>query len=283
MRAALLLVTSVLVAGCGGQPSTPQTAPAPASGAPRAGAAEPNTVRYAPGTARYRVVQVQNARREMMGQVQETEATTTMVISVTVTPADAGNLSASYLLDSVTVTGAAEAVGPLESMRGKVFRVVFAPQGRMVTYTPPDTSAVTALGGDMFKDFMPTLPPGAATAGTTWVDTVSPPPTTAQGATVSTRSIRTHRVIGWETHEGARALHIATTGTYTVSGSGEQGGAQFTLAGTGHASSDRYISATGSYAGAAASDSSTILVSVPAAGLEIPIRQSRRTTLTRLP
>lgn len=281
MHPRLMLLAALPLAACGGHSAAPETGPAPAARAATP-AGDPATIRYAPGTARYRYEQVQHARREMMGQVQETDASTTLLLTVTVAPGENGNLNADYRIDSVAVVGNSPGTGPLQGLQGRSYRTVITASGRPVSFTPPDTSALSALGGEMFKEFMPTLPPATA-AGTTWTDTVAPPPTTAQGATIRTRSIRNHRVVGWEMHDGARALHVVTAGTYTIDGEGQEGGASFTLSGVGAAASDRFISAAGGYLGAGGNDSANIQVLVPAAGIEIPIRQVRRTTLTRLP
>jgi hypothetical protein len=169
----------------------------------------------------------------------------------------------------------------LESLRGKTFRMVVTPMGKTVTFTPPDTTTMMALTGDMFRDFLPTLPASLA-AGTTWVDTVNTPAGTGP-MRIATQSIRTHRVIGWETRDGKRALHVTTTGSYTLTGEGEQGGAPLQLNGTGTATSDRFISADGIYLGMTVNDSTNVKVNVVSMGLEVPVRQVRRTTVTRLP
>lgn len=278
---AILSVAAVL--GCGGRTAAPDAAtPAPASRAPAA-AAEPTSIRYAANAGRYRFEQQQHASQEVMGQVQETDATTNILVSTNVSAGDAGNLNASVTVDSVTVQSAVPgAAGALEALRGKTFRLVVTPMGKTVTFTPPDTSMVMALTGDMFRDFLPTLPTGSLAAGTTWVDTVSTPAGTGQ-MRIATQSVRTHRVVGWETREGQRALHVTTTGNYTMTGEGEQGGAPLQLTGTGTATSDRFISADGVYLGMTVNDSTNVRVNVVSMGLEVPVRQVRRTTVTRLP
>ena len=284
MRRFPVVLAIALAAGCGGHTAQPagSSTPQPA-GRPAAVAADPGTLRFAPGTSHYRYEQVQHATREMMGQTMTTDATTTILLSVTVAAAPGGNLDAAYTIDSVGVTGAADASAQLGALRGKTWHAVYTPNGKPVSFTPPDTTSVSVLGGEMFRDFMPSLPPGTITSGAAWVDTVVPAPQNAGGATIRTRSIRNSQVVGWEPKDDGRALHILTNGTYTIAGEGEQNGAQFTISGNGTATADRFVAANGTYVGAAGKDSASILVDVPAAGVQIPMIQVRRTTLTRLP
>jgi hypothetical protein len=278
MRASLVLLAATALGGCSGHAATPAGAPAPAVRP----AGDPTTVRYTPTTGHYRYEQSLNSHQEAMGQVQEIAATTSMLISAAVTPGDSGRLNAAFTVDSVTAISNGATSSALDVLRGKIFRSVFSAMGRPLGFTSPDTSLASVQSGEMFREFLPTLPSGLA-VGTTWTDTATSPPTSIQGMTVRTQSVRTHRVVGWETREGARTLHIATTGQYTISGEGEQGGAQLQLAGTGQATSDRYISAAGVYLGAITGDSTNVTVTVLSMGLEVPVRQVRHTTMTRLP
>lgn len=283
MRSQLVIVSAVLAAACGGRATTSGSAPAPAARTATA-PAEPTSVRFAPGSIRYRLEQQQSARQEMAGNVQESEATSTMQISAVVAPGEGGNLAAAFTVDSVSVTSSAPgASAQLEALRGKTFRSVVTPMGKAVSFTPPDSTPMGLMSGEMFREFFPSLPSGTLSSGMTWTDTVVAPPQQVQGLTLRTTSIRNHRVVGWEDRDGARALHITTNGAYSMSGEGEQGGTPLTLTGTGLATSERFVSAAGLFVGGNTTDSTNLMVTAPAMGLEIPIRQVRRTTLTRLP
>ena len=132
------------------------------------------------------------------------------------------------------------------------------------------------------RDFLPALPPAAPSDGMTWSDTV----TTTQpsgGMSVDVHAVRQHRVAGWEDHAGARALHIATTSTYTVSGSGETQGQTIQLAGGGQRIEDAFVSPQGVYLGRTVSDSSLMNANLVSAGMVLPIRSKSHSTFTRLP
>jgi len=278
-RSFVLMATLLAAAGCGGRTVAPAAAPAAAARP----AADPTAVRYSAGTGRYRFEQNLHSTQTMMGNVNETETGSLLLISTAITAADAGNLGASFTVDSVSVTGtmppgAADAV---TGSRGKTWRSVVTAQGHTVTFTPPDTSAVTSQTGELFREFLPALPANLA-PGTTWTDTVRQTPNQG-GLVLRIQSIRQHRAVGWEMHDGIRAMKVATNGAITINGEGESQGQQLTLAGAGVSVAERFVSAAGVFLGSTMRDSTGMLVSVVSVGVEVPIVQIRRSTTTRLP
>jgi hypothetical protein len=241
-------------------------------------------VHYAAGAGRYRVEQNQHISQEMMGQTRDADGSTTMLVSTTLTGGAAGDLAAVFTVDSVAATSSLPgAANALAMMRGKVYRAVYSPLGHATSFTPPDSGDLAAGEGNVFRQFLPSLPGGALTAGTTWTDTTTLNQGGAQGLTIRSQSVGQHRIVGWELHEGVRALRISTTASYTITGSGQQQGQEMTVAGSGAASADQFVSASGVYLGGASSDSTNMTVNVVSMGMEIPVRQSRRTTVSRLP
>jgi len=276
-----VLMLAVLTAACGGRASAPATAPAPVTTAPAA-AAEPSTLRYAAGPGRYRVESNVRITREMMGNTQDQDANTTMLVSTTLNE-ESGQLLLSATVDSIAVTGSPEAASALSAARGRSFRARFSPLGRPVRDSAAQGDVIEMQIGRSIREFLAVLP-ASLSAGTTWTDTVTEEqPIPDINGRISTRSIRQNRLVGWETRDGVRALHIATTGTYTITGSGDAGGQALELNGTGNATAERWVSAAGVYLGATASDSSNLTVTVTSVGMTIPIRQVQRTTVTRLP
>lgn len=289
MHRAILILPVVLAACGGGRAADPAPAPAPARTTPAETAArlaEPSTLRYAAGTGRYRVESVVNSQQETMGNTQEATVTTVMIMSTVMTE-ESGQLVLAATLDSVSMTGGAPGMdaNALNSARGRTFRARFTPQGRPIPVTTQDSSD---LAGQQLtrgvREFLAVLPTGNIAAGTTWTDTVAEnSPMPAGAGSLSIRSIRNHRVVGWDTRDGARALRIATSGNFTISGSGEVQGAAVEMNGTGAASADRWISSNGVYLGSTGTDTTNLTVNVTSVGMTIPIRQIQRTTVTRLP
>jgi hypothetical protein len=195
---------------------------------------------------------------------------------------EGGNVAAAFTVDSIAAEGPQGM--SIDAVRGRTYRAVYTTAGRPISLATPDTTnpVVTQIG-EMFREFLPTLPPSAIAAGMTWTDTVAQTTSPSPGLTLRSQSVRQHRVVGWEDHGGVRALHISTSGNYTLSGEGEQQGQQLQLSGTGATTVERFVSAAGVFLGQTVADSTSLTVNVMAVGMEIPIHQTRHATVTRLP
>lgn len=277
-----LAVAAVLVvAACAGRtpaPAAPRTAASPAAvpAAPR----EPATLAYVAGNARYRLDQTTHVVQEVMGQVNATDISSHQIISAAITQS-AGNLALALTFDSIEVIDPTGAAGGVTAARGQTFRLVLAPSGIVVSTTLPDsTNPIFRQIGSGLGDLLPHLPSSPITANQTWRDTVT---RAAGDAAISTSFVRQHRVVGWEDRDGARALHITTTSNYTVTGTTEAQGQPIELNGTGVSTRDAFVSAAGLFLGSVESDSALVNASVTSMGLVVPVRQTRRSTITRLP
>lgn len=284
-----LAAASLTVACAGHRPPAPAAAPAARAAAPTAAPAavpaptrDPASLRYVAGTSRYRVEQTTHVTQEVMGQVNSADLTSRQLVSVVATPA-ADNLAFAVTVDSINVTGPAGAdLSGVASARGQTFRLVVAPSGLVVSVSSPDTTNVllrqVAAG---LREFLPRIPAASVAAGQSWSDTVT---TTNSGdVSVTMHAVRQNRVVGWEDRDGVRALHIASASTYSVTGSGEAQGQAVEMTGNGQSTRDAFISATGLFLGSVENDSALINANVTSVGLTIPIRQTRRSTVTRLP
>jgi len=286
IRRSLMFIA--LATACGGSRSDPaETSPSTTArpATPPAAAADPSTLRYAAGNGRYKVETNMQVAQDMMGNVQEVSSDMMMILSTTLTE-ESGNLLLAATLDSVTFTGSMPGLdgSAFNAARGRTFRARFTPAGRPVAGANPDSgdALMTQLSRGV-REFLAVLPATIA-AGGTWTDTVSETaPIPGGSGTLTTRSIRNNRVVGWETRDGARALHLTVQGSYTMSGSGEvQGGTAVEMTGSGTATADRWVSAAGVLLSSTGRDSTNLTVNVPSVGMTIPIRQVQRTTITRL-
>jgi hypothetical protein len=272
-----LVLAAALASGCAGR-STPPATPAPAA------PAEPATLRYAPGTGHYRLESQTHVVQEMMGSSNATDISTAALLTADVAQAES-NLGVAITIDSLGVTAPAGAADPAElsAAKGKVVRIVVAPNGTPVSLTPPEgVGPVVLQMAQGLREFLPLLPPLSTAAGTTWSDTTTTT-TPNMGIAVTVKMARQHRVAGWEDRAGTHALHIATTATYSVTGSGDVQGQSIELSGGGQASSDSYVSAAGVFLGGASSDSALVNANVVSAGMVVPVRRTTRSTFTRLP
>jgi hypothetical protein len=80
-----------------------------------------------------------------------------------------------------------------------------------------------------------------------------------------------------------RALHIAISGVFEISGTGEAQGQPIGITGNGQAVAERWVSATGHYLGGTTRDSTNLTVNVISVGVTVPVRQIQLATVTRLP
>jgi hypothetical protein len=284
MRQLLVFAAALAAAACAGRP-TPAAAPAPAAAAP-APRAEATTLRYAVGAGHFKLESQSHVEQEIMGQSTKVDVSTVMLLSVAVADA-AGNLGVGITIDSLAVTLPPGVPAPdpaeLRAARGKTVRLVTSTQGQTISVVPPDSaSAIVQQVTQGFREFLPALPSGTVTAGATWSDTTSQA-TPTQVGTATVHMTRQHRVLGWEDHGGTRALHVTTTGTYTLTGSGEAQGQSIELTGGGQRTTDAFVSAAGVYLGGTFSDSSLVNANVVSAGMVVPVRSTTHSTLTRLP
>jgi hypothetical protein len=283
-----LLAAALAVVACAGR-TTPPSASAPArvgaaATAAPATPAEPTTLRYAVGGGRYRFASQSHIEQEAMGQTTAFDVSSGVLMSVAVADA-AGNLGVAITIDSLGLTSpmGAPPAADLAAAKGQTVKLVVSPQGQMISLTPPDSASPSVrqvIQG--FREFLPMLPPGSTAAGTTWTDTSSVT-TPSQGIAVTLHMTRQHRVVGWEDHDGTRALHLATTTTYTVTGSGEAQGQTVELSGSGQRTGDAFVTAAGIYLGSTISDSSLVNANVVSAGMVVPVRQRMHSSFTRLP
>ena len=122
------------------------------------------------------------------------------------------------------------------------------------TCAAPDAPALS-----LARDVLVPLPL-AATPGQSWEDTVT---TTVCRATlpVTTRAVRSYRVVGPGTHDGEPALEVARTTHITMTGQGMPRGQTVTVAGAGQGAAALFLDAAGSrYLGGR--DSSTLELTI---------------------
>ena len=277
------LAMALAAAACAGH-TTPAAAPATARAA--AAPAEPTALRYTPGTGRYRLESATHVEQDMMGQTSAVDIASGAIFTVALAE-EAGNLGAAITIDSLgisgTVPGAAPTAEDLAAARGRTVRLVVSPLGRSISSASLDSAGPAlqqiAVG---LREFFPALPPAGLTAGTTWTDTISVV-TSSSGIPITVRMTRQHVVGGWEDRDGTRALHLTTTSSYTVSGSGEAQGQSLQVSGGGQSSAEAFVSAAGLYLGSTVSDSAVVNANVVTAGIVIPVRRRSHSTFTRLP
>jgi hypothetical protein len=157
------------------------------------------------------------------------------------------------------------------------------PSGEFTNPTPSDTGTAASLGNLLprFRGFFPRLPPGGIRPDTAWTDSTTTTETSG-GSTITTHSVNRRAAKTWEDRGGIRALRLEGSASYQFNGSGEQGGAPFTIAGSGTGTGLQFLSSEGRYLGGESRDSTTLTIELPLQGISIPRRQIARTTVTAL-
>lgn len=273
MRRIVTLAVVLFPAACGGgAQSTVEATPTPD--------ALPNVVRYAPANLRYRARQHRHVEQEFNGQVTANDQVTTFVLSVDLV-ADEGGLEATLVLDSIDVTGSANATPQeIEAVRGTRFSGMLGPDGRFAEFTGGDTTQpYLRQVAREFEEFFPRIPADGVAPGRVWSDTTNTE-VDASGITLEISSVNQHEALEWTEYAGERALKIHTVTSYTVSGSGQQGGQELELTGAGRRYVDQFLSADGRYLGSIVADTAEVDVLVVAAGILVPVKQHGADTLT---
>lgn len=242
-------------------------APAPAS--------LPESVRLTPDTARYRLVDHRRVEQRVQGQALVTAVRTDLWLVLALTPADDA-LDARWRLDSAA---SAAPVGGFDraeadAMRGSTFSAKVREDGSLTRFgADREHGDAVERVGQYLRDFLPRLPAGGARPGAEWTDTTELA-TGPRGLTVTAHAVSRRLVTGWTTWAGVPALEIATEGTYTLTGSGEQTGQELAVEGTGKRHRRQYLDPRGRFLGMTGADTADIEVRLVASGLVIPVRQS---------
>jgi hypothetical protein len=156
------------------------------------------------------------------------------------------------------------------------------PTGRVVGEVTADAeSTLMRQIANALLFFYPRLPETGVAPGAMWVDTNETVVPTGQ-LDLLIVAIGTFSAGEWEEMDGATTLPVALAQTMTVSGSGEQAGAQFTFSGTGVSHGMLRFGADGRYLGLVSNDTIRADVNVEAAGLVIPVTIIQTDTIRAL-
>jgi hypothetical protein len=217
------------------------------------------------------------------GQQQRQELGARVFVGVIITgPADSNGYPASFTVDSVlSDSGTPQPIAETMSrVRALILAGRLAPRGDFQGSTTSDTSSaqsIAQLVGN-FRDFLPRIPAEGLRVGVAWTDTAALTQRGGGGAVTRRVTIRS-TAPAWEDHAGARSLRIESSATYSVAGSGQNGGQAFEVGGTGTTTARAFIAEDGRFLGGESQDSTSLTVSLPAQGLSIPVTQVLRSTV----
>jgi phosphoribosylcarboxyaminoimidazole (NCAIR) mutase len=236
---------------------------------------------YAPVNARYRVTSNAQSSQVMMGETQVAETKSDQTFTVVIARAGSA-FTLLMTLDSATASSTSPVPLPdLSGALGMKFTGTMNADGKVATSAVTDKTgnpSTSPLATNM-RSFLPRLKNGA-TAGSSWADTTTSV-TKQNGADITTTLLTTYTLVGDTTVSGARAWNITAISQGKLSGSGNQQGADYTIAGNISGRGTIAVSAGGVLLGAELASDTNMLVEVPAASLTIPVTQKMTTRISK--
>ena len=222
---------------------------------------------------------------EVQGQSMNTQTTNTSTFTFKAKGAKDKNFLLGVTIDDIAATVASSAQGDMSpnmgAVKGKSFDMVLSPLGsevdvsgaEAITYEFTTETRNLASG---FKMFFPDLPGKPVKIGDTW------PSTSGTEEKTGSMSIRidfqnVNTLEGFETVDGMECGRISSQVTGTVTGTGNQMGADLTFSGTSKGKNVWYFAVKEGIFVKAMSESTTEMsIDVAAAGMTIPMTQTTK-------
>ncbi len=183
----------------------------------------------------YSRTQQDHVSQTVNGNEQTNDITGFLRFRSTIDQKSDSTLTVAIVSDSVDVK-AGNAGGPdLAGLTGKTVTVEMTPQGEVLDVALPDSLPTGADQIDLrgtFRGFYPHLPEGEVSTGDTWADTTNLK-TENNGLDISIQRIDTYTAKGQESYAGHDGMRFDYTSEIKLDGTGNQGGADISLSGTG--------------------------------------------------
>lgn len=245
-----------------------------------------DVVRLGPSALRYLVHQSFHVEQTFQGQTQTIDRAIKVFLAATIVgPADSAGYPVTVTVDSI-VPDSGSVIPPtvnLASARGLRYTGHLKPTGEFRQTATSDSvvaqAFVQVIGS--LRNFFPRLPSGGLTLGAEWTDTSTT--SDRAGIDVTVKAIARSRAAAWDQRNGSRCLRVEVTSSYSVAGSGEQGGQPLEVTGAGTRAGVQFVAVDGRYLGGEAHDTSSITVGLPMQGMTVPVRQITHSTVTVLP
>lgn len=239
----------------------PATVPAQGPGGP---------FTYAPGTQQYRMTTVTSRTQDQAGGRApfQFQVTTTQYVTLRLARRAPDTLSISLTVDSLQVASNLDALPPdTAGFRGATLSGTLSAQGRLYRFEAPSGTPpgkLTALYR-AFKSFLVPFPSTPIASGMSWTDSTVDH-IDRQPLTIASTMVTTWSVTGDTTIAGQRAWRIERSTIVTTVGDGHQGPMPLHLEGDETIRGMRYVTMSGVYVGASATQTSQILMSTSAGG-----------------
>ncbi len=240
----------------------------------------PARVRLVPDTARYRVASYLRVEQQLDNQPQVSNLSLVYLLRVTLAPGSApGELHAEITVDSTRYEGFGTFSQPASRALGLRFTATLLPTGELKDLQGGgSTDPLLAEIARDVREFFPRLPSSGLARGDSWTDTTQQE-IVFGGVPLTIHSVAEHVVGEPVEHGGGRVFPITTLTRYSFSGTGRQGGQEFTVEGSGRRHTTESVSLEGRYRGLVAADTSDFTITLTVAGFRIVGKQFRVDTV----
>jgi hypothetical protein len=253
--------------------------PAPEAGREaRDGGGRGTTVSYRPPfRATYAMAWVDSAVMQLPSGQSAQTFDRTMYITAAVQGGAGDSNPVTIVLDSIVAApNPLVPTDSIEAAEGTRWTGTLSERGKLSALSASRSSAVGEQIGGMLQILFPTLPEDGARAGATWSDTL----VTTKTAPFEVEERSVVRYTAADPAPGARGLRVTAEAAVTQTGSGQQFGQAMELQATGARRLEYVLEADGRLAGVTGTDSTEMVINVPAVGQSVPVRTVGRVTIT---
>ena len=188
-----------------------------------------------------------------------------------------------FTLDSVSQDPRSSLRQPaLDSVRGGAWSMLMTPSGGVGPIAVAWGSSIAeSLSGELARLFFPTVPRDGAAPGSRWKDSTQ---TMIGGLSVAQteQALTDYSVPDQDLKTTPGVLRINASSRIRRWGTGQQGGQDIELEGTGTDSITYYLGPAGSFLGTVGADSVALTFTIPAVGQSVPVYQVGHYSVRRL-
>ncbi len=281
-------IAAILVLATGAVQATPTAPDARATSVTAAQASASAVLEYKMPSGRILTYQGKSEEAqvmEVMGQAMDTHTAGTNTFTFKAAGSKDKNFLVGVRIDDVAVTVTSSAQGDLSpdmtSVKGKSFDMVLSPLGSEVDVTGAEAISYDMGGetrnlGSAFKTFFPDLAGKPVKIGDSWPSSSSiEEKTGSMNIRVDLQNVNT--LVGFETVDGLECAKISSDVTGTVTGTGNQGGADMTFSGTSKGKDVWYFAVKeGIYVKGATESTTQMSIDISAAGMTIPMNMTSK-------
>jgi len=222
---------------------------------------------------------------EIQGQSMDTHTTNTATFTFKAKGLKDKNFLLGVTIDDIAATMASSAQGDMSpdmsGVKGKSFDMVLSPLGSEVDVSGAEAITYDIAGDSRnlssgFKMFFPDLPGKPIKVGDTWPSSAGTEEK-SNSMKIQLNFENVNTLEGFETVDGMECARISSQVTGTITGTGNQMGADLTFAGTSKGKDVWYFAVKEGILVKATSDSTTDMsIDVSAAGMTIPVTQTTK-------